>query len=136
MRVIEISIYLDTWWGNNVLKMTNINFCYDSHDGILKPNHASKISFCAVDLHNDSWVRRIYAVGKRSHCPQALYFTAENASFHCGFSYQSFSAKCENCFSQISTKVTSDRVQNPQLLCARWGTDEPQAFFKYFTKWV
>lgn len=101
--------------------MTNINFCYGSHDGILKPNHASKICFCAVDLHNDSRVRRIYAVEKGSHCPQALYSAAENVSFRCGFGYQSFSTKCENCFSQISTKVTSDMVQKPRLLCAQGG---------------
>lgn len=58
-------------------------------------------------------------MGKHNYCPQPLYFIAENVSFLCGSGYQSFSTKCENCFSQISTKVTSDRVQKPQLLCAQ-----------------
>lgn len=55
---------------------------------------------------------------KHSHCQQPLYFIAENISFLCGLGYQSFSTECENCFSQISTKVTSDRVQKPKLLGA------------------
>jgi len=66
-------------------------------------------------------------VGKHSHCPQLLYFIAENVSFLCGFGYQSFSTKCENCFSQISTKVTSDRVQKPQLLWAQVGEEKTVA---------
>lgn len=66
-------------------------------------------------------------MGKHSHCPQPLYFIAENVSFLCGFGYQSFSTKCENCFSQISTKVTSDRVQKPQLLCAQDGEEKTVA---------
>lgn len=67
-------------------------------------------------------------MGKCSHCPQALYFTAEIVSFHCGFGYQSFSTTCENCFSQISTKVTYDSAETTTALCSRWGADEPQTF--------
>lgn len=67
-------------------------------------------------------------MGKCSHCPQALYFPAGIVSFRCGFGYQSFSTPCENCFSQISTKVTSDSAETTTALCSRWGADEPQAF--------
>lgn len=47
--------------------------------------------------------------------PQFLLHLCKCA-VHFEVSYQSLSTKCENWFCQISTKVTFDRVQKPELL--------------------
>lgn len=98
-------------WNNMKESTVSISFLWPWRKKVIK----LKPPLCCTHSHVDSWVWRIYTVGKQS-LSAALYFISANVQFIWEFSYQSLSTKRENGFYQISTKVTFDRVQKPGLL--------------------